>query len=223
MSTSKVTVIGIGPGDPDFLTLKAKKVLENSDAVAGFTTVLSVIESFIPHENLLRLTYRNQEELLLMLAEQAEEGKNCVLCAWGDINFSASELIDRIRNKVSVLELIPCVSSVQIAATRSGLKMEESVFITLHKRSDDDDLKELNQHLNEGSRNVILIPRPFDLMPQEIAKGLISSGQSLDKQLTVYQKLTMQDEISWEGSLKELSEYDSEFSDLSIIVIKKGI
>ena len=218
---SKVTVIGIGPGDPEFITLKAKNVLEQSNAVAGFTTVLSVIEQYIPHDNVIKLTYRNQEELLTELAKQAQQGKACVLCAWGDINFSASELIDRIRNKVDEIELIPCVSSVQVAATRSGLKMEESIFITLHKRSDDNDFEELNHYLNDGSRNIILIPRPFDLMPQDIAKGLTSGGQNPQTLVTVYQKLSMSDEMSWEGSLEELSNYDSEFSDLSIMVLKK--
>tara|TARA_B100001142_G_scaffold321246_1_gene367590 strand:- start:1591 stop:2559 length:969 start_codon:yes stop_codon:yes gene_type:complete len=222
-ASSKVIVIGIGPGDPDFITLKAKNILKNSDSVAGFTTVLSVVESFIPHENLIKLTYRNQEELLMQLAEDAKEGKRCVLCAWGDINFSASELIERIRNKVEEIELIPCVSSVQIAASRSGLKMEESIFITLHKRSEDDDLKELNHYLNEGNRNIILIPRPFDLMPQAIAKGLIANGQNSSKIVTVYQKLSMSDEVEWHGSLEELCNYDSEFSDLSIIVIEKAL
>ena len=99
--------------------------------------------------------------------------------------------------------------------------MEESIFITLHKRSDDNDFEELNHYLNEGSRNIILIPRPFDLMPQDIAKGLTSGGQNSQTLVTVYQKLSMSDEVSWEGSLEELSNYDSEFSDLSIMVIKK--
>ena len=220
MSVSEVTVIGIGPGDPEYITIKARDALAGSAVVAGFTTVLSVIEQYVPHTNLLKLTYRNQEELLLELAEHAKQGKKCVLCAWGDINFSASELIDRIRNKVDQLNLIPCVSSAQIAAVRSGLKMEESIFVTLHKRLDDD-LEELNRYLNEGQRDMIVIPRPFDLMPQGIAAGLISSGQNPSRIVRVYQKLSMEDEMTWEGSLLELAEYETEFSDLSIIVIKK--
>jgi cobalt-precorrin-7 (C5)-methyltransferase len=221
-TNSMVTVMGIGPGDPEFITVKAKNILADADVVAGFTTVMSVVSQYVVKGNILNLTYRNQEELLTELSQYAEEGKKCVLCAWGDINFSASELIDRIRNKVSELQLIPCVSSVQIAATRSRLRMEESIFITMHKRLEEgEDLDELKHYLKEGKRNLIIIPRPFDLMPQAIAQGLIHTDNLAQKMTTVYQKLSLPDEMKWEGTLKELSEHETEFSDLSIIVIGK--
>ena len=36
-----------------------------------------------------------QEQVLDQVAEQAKEGKRCVVCAWGDLNFSARELVER--------------------------------------------------------------------------------------------------------------------------------
>ena len=37
---TSITIIGVGPGDPDLLTLKARDALQEADVVAGFETVL---------------------------------------------------------------------------------------------------------------------------------------------------------------------------------------
>ena len=39
-----ITVLGVGPGDPDLLTLKAKDAIAGADVVAGFETVLKPIK-----------------------------------------------------------------------------------------------------------------------------------------------------------------------------------
>ena len=44
--STKVTIVGVGPGDNGFLTLKGKQAIEEADLVAGFETVLNVIRPF---------------------------------------------------------------------------------------------------------------------------------------------------------------------------------
>ena len=128
---TKITVLGVGPGDPDLLTLKAKNALESADIVAGFETVLGPVRRWIKGEA-LPMRYRDQEEVLAYVGEQVSAGKKCVVCAWGDLNFSARELVDRVRRRADEIELIPGISSVQVACTRLGLQMEESIFVTMH-------------------------------------------------------------------------------------------
>ena len=127
-----ITVVGVGPGDPDLLTLKARDAIRDADYVAGFETVLGPVRRWIRGEA-LPMRYRDQEEVLERLTTHAEAGKRCVVCAWGDLNFSARELLDRVRRRADV-ELIPGISSVQVACARLGLAMETSLFITLHAR-----------------------------------------------------------------------------------------
>ena len=99
--------------------------------------------------------------------------------------------------------------------------MEESLFITLHKRADTgSDLEELVHHLKDGLRNIILLPRPFDLMPALIAENLIKSGIPGERIVRVYQRLSFNDEQSWDGTLGELAVKTEEFSDLSILVFR---
>ena len=85
---AKITIVGVGPGDPDLLTLKARDVIRAADYVAGFETVLGPVRRWITGEA-MPMRYRDQEDVLERLAAHAEAGKSCVVCAWGDLNFSS--------------------------------------------------------------------------------------------------------------------------------------
>lgn len=160
-----VVVVGVGPGDHDLLTLKARAAIEAADYVAGFSTVPEPVATCI-RGTALAMSYRDQEQVLDELAAHARAGKRCVLCVWGDLNFSAGELLARLRRRVEV-ELIPGVSSVQVACARLELAMETSLFITLHVRDGHQSgLDELIAALQHGQRDIIALPRPYDLMPR---------------------------------------------------------
>jgi len=218
---ARVTIVGVGPGDNGFLTLKGKQAIEEADLVAGFETVLNVIRPFAKKAELCSMAYRNQEEVLDYAVGRVKEGQRLVVCAWGDLNVSAKELLERVRRRVDHVDLVPGISSVQIALSRSGLSLEDTVFITLHRREGAGSaLEELVYYLKEGRRNIILLPRPFDLMPAGIAAGLIDEGVSGERLMTVYQRLTHDDEQSWGGSITECAAITTEFSDLSIMVFQ---
>jgi len=92
----------------------------------------------------------------------------------------------------------------------------------LHRRDGGESaLEELVHYLNDGRRNIILLPRPYDLMPAGIATGLIEEGIQGGRQMTVYQRLTLDDEQSWSGSISECAAITTEFSDLSIMVFHR--
>ena len=211
-----ITIVGVGPGDPDLLTLKARDVIRSADYVAGFETVLGPVKRWISGEA-MPMRYRDQEEVLERLAAHAKAGKRCVVCAWGDLNFSSKELLDRVRRRAEV-ELIPGISSVQVACARLGLTMETSLFITLHARDGHEEgLRELTGQLKRRSRNLIVLPRPFDLMPADIAARLLDGGIAASTPLWVLQRLSLPDESISEYTLASLASEEAEFSDLTIL------
>ena len=221
---TSVTIIGVGPGDNGFLTLKGKQALEEADLVAGFQTVLNVILPFTKNAEICPMAYRDQEEVLDYAVSKVKEGKSLVVCAWGDLNVSAKELLDRVRRRVDHVELVPGISSVQIAMSRTGIALEDVVFITLHRRDGmESALQELVYYLKEGRRNIILLPSPYELMPAGIAAGVIEDGVPADRQMTVYQRLTHDDEQSWSGSVSECAAITTDFSDLSIMIFHRPL
>ena len=217
-----MTVVAVGPGDPQMLTLKGQQAIADADLVVGFKTVLDVVTDWTSHAEVRPMSYRDQEEVLDYAQSQARQGRQCVVCCWGDLNVSAKELLERVRRRADQVELIPGISSIQIACARAGIFMEESLFITLHKRADTgSDLEELVHHLNEGLRNIILLPRPFDLMPPLIARNLLEAGIPPQRPVTVYQRLTLAGEQAWSGPLEECAASTDEYSDLSIMVFPR--
>ncbi len=213
---ASITIVGVGPGDPDLLTLKARDVIQSADYVAGFETVLGPVRRWITGEA-IPMRYRDQEDVLERLASHAQAGKRCVVCAWGDLNFSSKELLDRVRRRADV-ELIPGISSVQVACARLGFTMETSMFITLHARDGHEEgMRELAESLKQRRRNLIVLPRPFDLMPATIATSLLDEGIAADTPLRALQRLSFEDESIREYTLASLADEEAEFSDLTIL------
>ena len=218
---ASVTIIGVGPGDGGYLTLKARQALEQADIVTGFKTVLEVVVAWTAHAEVCPMSYRDQEEVLEYVVGETQRGRKLVVCAWGDLNFSAKELLERVTRRAGTVELVPGISSVQIALARSGIPMEEALFLTLHRRDGGESaLEELVHYLKEGRRNLVLLPRPFDLMPPAIAAGLIDEGVAPQRTVTAYQRLTLEGEQAWTGSLQECAAITEEFSDLTIMVFR---
>ena len=217
-----MTVVAVGPGDPRMLTMRGRAALEAADLVVGFKTVLDVVAEWCGRAEVRPMSYRDQEEVLDYAAAQVGQGRNCVVCCWGDLNVSAHELLARVYRRAETVELIPGVSSIQIACARAGIALEESLFITLHRRDGSEPaLAELERYLREGLRHIILLPRPFDLMPPAICGDLIAANLPPGRPVTVYQRLTLEGEQAWSGTLQECANLTEEFSDLSIMVFPR--
>ncbi|MFQ6028174.1 MAG: precorrin-6y C5,15-methyltransferase (decarboxylating) subunit CbiE [Dehalococcoidia bacterium] len=219
-----MTVVAVGPGDPRMLTLRGRQAIEEADLVIGFKTVLDVVDQWATKGEVRPMAYRDQEEVLEYAQSQASQGKKCVVCCWGDLNVSANELLERVYRRADRVELIPGVSSIQVACARAGISLEQSLFVTLHNRADPDlVLEEVTHYLQEGRRNIILLPRPYDLMPAGIAASLIEAGIPADRTVTVFQRLTLEGEKQWSGTLEQCAAITEEFSDLSILVFPRPV
>ena len=220
---TRITFVAVGPGNPEMLTQQGRRALQEADLVLGFNSVLNVVRPLLEHAEVVPMYYRDQEQVLEYAEEQVKQGRKCVVCCWGDLNVSARELLERVQRRADSVDLVPGISSVQVAMARTGIFLEDTVFLTLHKRADSgSELEELAHYVNEGRRHVILLPRPFDLMPAGIAGGLLDLGVQGNVNVRVYQRLTLEDEQCWEGTISECSRITDEFSDLSIMVFLSG-
>lgn len=221
LDTSKVKLVGVGPGDPDYVTVRVAHEVAAADIVAGFATVLSVVDHLIKGQRIV-LTYRNQEKQLAEVSRAHAEGKRCLVCCYGDMNFSAQELIARVERHCGVTERLPGISSVQVASARSALAMEETLFFSLHARDGIEVTKqEIIGAAAAGKRNLIILPLPWSFMPPQVAQMLIEGDIAGDRPVTVHQRLTLPDENTLHTTLRQLAAWQDEFSDLSIVVLPR--
>lgn len=216
-----VWIVGVGPGDREYVSLKGKRLVQEADVVAGFKSALAVVEEWITGR-VITIDYRNQDQSLEEVGVAAARGEKCVICNYGDPNFSDTEYIERVRRACGPVEVVPGISSVQVACAKAGVAMERALFITFHKRAPiDEDKKELLQAALSGKRSIVLLPHTWDFMPQSVAKFLVAGGVPEDTPAIIYERLTLPGERDSKHHLGDLANLEGQFSDLSIMIIPK--
>ena len=212
-------LVGVGPGSPLYLTHAAEKALSSTQLIAGYSLPLSTIKHLSHGKEIMQFSYKRQEKDLELLAQHLRQGKDVCYVFTGDSCFSESELVEKLRRFAHRFEIIPGISSIQLAAAKSGVPLEESHIVTFHVSGD---LEEAKRLLLEGLRRKkrsIIIPRPSDFMPKQIAEYLISNHVPAESPAFVYERLTLPDESVTTATLGTLSRENRSFSDLSVMVI----
>lgn len=219
---AKVFAVGVGPGSRGFLTRAAIDTIRRCDAVAGYRYTLATVGDLLEGKEIFEVTMKNQEETYQKLA--AGLGSKSLLVPFtGDVNFSESEVVDRLVEIFGDVVLIPGISSVQIAASRARVPLDRSRVITMHVTGSIEEQKlDLQKALIDG-QSVVLIPRPWPgmpekhFMPSEIAVYLRNEGfDTAALKAVVFEELTTGDERHLECAVKELE--GKEFSEMSVMV-----
>ncbi|CDK39285.1 cobalt-precorrin-7 (C(5))-methyltransferase [Halorubrum sp. AJ67] len=223
-----VCAVGIGPGDPEYLTRRGARALREADVVVGFETVVEYV-SDETDADLLTCGYDDEAATLDRFADRVRAGARGIAVLMGDPNHSGYQFVGKVERAIDEpVRVIPGVSSLQVAASRARTPMEDAAFVTLHKRGAiDADLDRLGDAV--GDRHLLVLPRPFDWMPGDIAAHLIDAGGGPGLDALVFERLTHPDEAVTRTTLGELRESaggtgrDSiPFSDLSVLVVRTG-
>ena len=209
--------IGSGPGDLGYLTQRGKELIETADVVAGFTSVVDLVRPLVRAECVVTMGYKDQVEKLREVAALHHQGLKCAVVFMGDIHFSGFQFLERVERACGHrVETIAGISSAQILASRGRVSFDETTFVTFHRRGDLAPFKEHLLHVLEDGRNAIVIPRPWDFMPKDIAAFLLSRGIAPAHSVEVWERLT-QSEATRCG---RLAECNVDFSDMSIMLIR---
>ena len=218
---NKVYAVGVGPGSPSFVPNVIKDIISKCDVVIGYGYTLKTIENFLNGQQKIEVTMKNQEDAYQKIA--AEDNHTILIPFTGDVNFSESEVVDRLIEVFDEVEIIPGISSIQVAAAKARVPIDKSKVITMHVTTPIEEKKlELQKALIDGF-SVILVPRPWPkipenhFMPSEIAKYLKNNGFETSKmRVYVFEAVTTENETTFEGMVNDLE--GKEFSDLSVMV-----
>ena len=221
-----VYAVGVGPGSPNYITEIVKKIILDSDFIIGYKYTLNTISDLIHNKEVYEITMENQEKIYQKISRELGGGV-LVVPFTGDVNFSESEVVDRLIEIFGDVEIVPGISSVQVAASKAKIPLDKSKTITMHVSTSIEDKKiELQKALIDGY-NVVLVPRPWPkdpkkhFMPSEISKYLKQNGFDTSKmKVYVFEALTTENEASFEGMVDQLE--GKEFSDLSVMVFDQA-
>jgi len=218
----KVFAVGVGPGSPKYLTDIVKEIIIKCDIVIGYKYTLNTIQDMLKGKEVHEITMQNQEEAYQKVSKTLGN-KTLVVPFTGDVNFSESEVVDRLVEIFGDVQVIPGISSIQVAASKSRVPLDKSKVITMHISTSIEEKKlELQKALMDGF-SVILVPRPWPkepskhFMQSEISTYLKKNGFDTSKmKVHVFEFLTTEKETHFVGTVKDLEQ--KQFSDLSVMV-----
>ena len=218
----EVYAVGVGPGSPRYITDVVKEIILYSDIVVGYKYTLKTIERLLVNKEVYEITMQDQEETYQKIAKTLGD-KTLVVPFTGDVNFSESEVVDRLIEIFGDVQIIPGISSIQVAASKARVPLDKSKVITMHITTSIEEKKiELQKALLDGY-SVVLVPRPWPkdpskhFMQSEIAFYLKDHGFDTSKmKVHVFEFLTTEKETSFVSVVKDLE--GKQFSDLSVMV-----
>ena len=225
----KLFVIGVGPGSPKYLTDAAKDAIHKSRYVAGYRYALLIIEGVIDRsmQKISEVTMKNQEDVYQDIYTGMKDNDCCTVPFTGDVNFSESEVVDRLLELFGDdnVEIIPGISSIQIAAAKSRVPLDKAYIVTFHVTGDIEQKKMELVKAVIDKKSVILLPRPWprdplrNFMQSDIAIFLKKNGiDTSNLKSWVFEHLTKENkETVFKGKVSDLE--GREFSEISVMVI----
>ncbi len=218
----EVYAVGVGPGSPRYITDVVKEIILYSDIVVGYKYTLKTIERLLVNKEVYEINMQDQEETYQKIAKTLGD-KTLVVPFTGDVNFSESEVVDRLIEIFGNVQIIPGISSIQVAASKARVPLDKSKVITMHITTSIEEKKIELQKALLDEYSVVLVPRPWPkdpskhFMQSEIAFYLKDHGFDTSKmKVHVFEFLTTEKETSFVGVVKDLE--GKQFSDLSVMV-----
>ena len=228
----KVYIIGAGPGDPELLTLKAKRIIDDADVIIYADSL--VPEEIAGYAKPGAAVYGSKEmalpEIMQVTLQAVAEGKTVARIQSGDPSLYGATLEQmRIMEREGVdYEIIPGVSAAFAAAAvlKSELTVPEVSQTVIMTRAEGrvpmpegEDLVSLARH---GSTLVIFlsVTRMF-----RIANQLQEAGYPADTPVAVAYRVGWPDQQIIRGTLTDIAQKvrDAKITLQALIIVGKAV
>ena len=223
----KVIFIGAGPGDPDLITVKGRKAIENADVIiyAGSLVNKEVLNPAKDECEIHNSAYLNLEETDAIITKAVGEGKLVARVHTGDpsIYGAIGEQIRELKKNDIEYEIIPGVSS--LFGTASVLEAEltlpeisQSVIIT---RPEGRTPKPEGESLSSFSKHhaTMCIFLGIGMIDKVVDELLVCYEETTP--VEVVKKATWDDQQIIKGTLKDIAEKvkDANITKTAMIIV----
>jgi cobalt-precorrin-7 (C5)-methyltransferase len=180
-----IHIIGIGPGNKEYLTLKAIETVKNADIVAGSKRALNLFD--VDEHKKYVLTKNLVKELKDLIANSKD--KDIAILSTGDPCFSGllKTMLKYDIVKREDIEVISGISSIQIVASKLKISWEDYHIITLHGKEEN---RKLLLNLVKNNEKVIFLPSNL----KEDVLYLLNNGVNPEKRIRICENLTYENE-----------------------------
>ncbi|MHC4267595.1 MAG: precorrin-6y C5,15-methyltransferase (decarboxylating) subunit CbiE [Planctomycetota bacterium] len=205
---NKITIVGCGPGSKKYLTGHALQQINNADVLIGSRRLLSLFPDADADTYILNKNYK----LLITQIVSLSKSKRVVVLVSGDPGFFSYGKL--IINKVGIenCEVIPGVSSVQLAFAKIGRSWNDACFMSLHGRTGR--IASVIKNVKENYKVAVLTDNSNNV--RVIARKLLEEGLK-DRKIFVCENLSLEKERIREFDVTSILKI--QVSDLNVIII----
>jgi len=227
MYKGKLFGVGVGPGDKELITLKALKIIKETDIIAvplmksGERTAFNIIEEYVGNKPVMDCVMpmnkdfgelkKNYLKISDMLEEKLAEGKNIAFITLGDptVYSSYMQINSIILQRGYETEIIPAVTSFCAAAAK------------------------LNMPLCERDEPLIILPASYKGVREGVrlkgAKVLMKAGRSISDIRDILREENLLDNsvmveccgMENERIYRNLNELNEKSNYFSVIIVKE--
>jgi precorrin-4/cobalt-precorrin-4 C11-methyltransferase len=125
--TSQVYIIGVGPGDPDLLTVKGQRIIGAADVVLYADSLIPdrILQNTRPDVEIVTTSNLTLEEIVSVMLDRVRAGSSVARLHSGDLTlYSAiTEQIHALRAANIPVELVPGIGAFQAAAAKLQIEL----------------------------------------------------------------------------------------------------
>ncbi|MFZ3058681.1 MAG: uroporphyrinogen-III C-methyltransferase [Candidatus Methanoperedens sp.] len=215
--TGKVYLVGSGPGDPELLTIKAKRLIESAEVILYDQLPGEAILNMLPEsaEKIDVGKYAGNHKLSQwqineLLVKRAKEGKIVVRLKGGDpyLFGRGGEEAQTLAQEGIEVEIVPGITSAIAVPAYAGIPVTHRdyasmvTFITGHEDPEKEDTA-LDWELLARFEGTLVILMGVSLLERNV-KELVKHGKSVDTPVAVIERGTRPDQRVTIGTLADI-------------------
>jgi precorrin-4/cobalt-precorrin-4 C11-methyltransferase len=209
----KIYIVGAGPGDPDLITVKGLRLLQEADVVFYTDSLVSdaLVARAKPDAEVVKSSGMALDEMVAFMVERVKAGKMLVRLHTGDpaMYGATMEQMALLRKEGIGSVIVPGVSSVFAAAAAVGAELtipELTQTLILTRAEGRTPVPDLEKLKDLASHHCTIALFLSATLTKKVAREFIEAGWSPDTPVAVVQRASWPDELIVRTTVAEMDQ-----------------